>query len=84
MRMRRAVRKIRATMLEHGFDLEPYSDETIIDAASENIAELTIKAEPAVNARHAMTLYFRSVAAQTECYSSIDYLSRVLRRERQR
>lgn len=76
IRTRRAISNIRSTMLSFGFDLEPFSDSDIIDAteATENFAELTIKAEPVPNARAAFVQYIRSVGAQTACYKSIDYL----------
>ncbi len=72
-RTRSAIRKIRLTMLEFGFDLSPFSDAEIIEA-SDNFAELTIKADPASTSREAMMGYLRSVAAQTDCYNSIGYL----------
>lgn len=67
-------------MLSFGFDLEPFSDEAIIEA-TENFAELTIKAGPTIDeATAAIVFFWQSVEAQTACFREIDYL----RRERQR
>ncbi len=80
MRRRRAIRKVRATMLEFGFDLEPFSDAEIIDA-TEKFAELTIKAGPTIeHTAEAIALFYQSVNAQTACFNSIDYLRREHRR----
>ncbi len=67
-------------MLSFGFDLEPFSDEEMIEATA-NFAELIIKAGPTFEeAAEAIALFHQSVNAQTACFREIDYL----RRERQR